>query len=146
MVHFTLALSLSTPARPSLTMRNILSSSHLVAYYLPMLPGCCLLRPGRQPPPVPVRQPSLVLASHTSPYFNSLRRAFLFKRGTSGVETQRERENRKQAPRSVQSPVRGSIPQPWDHNLSRNQESDTPLTEPPGAPKRANFQCTLTRV
>ena len=27
--------------------------------------------------------------------------------------------------------MQGSIPRPWDHDLSGNQESDTQLTEPP---------------
>ena len=46
-----------------------------------------------------------------------------------------ERDNLKQAPCSVQSPTQGSIPQPWDHNLKRNQESDAQLTEPPQVPQ-----------
>ena len=46
----------------------------------------------------------------------------------------REGENLKQAPRSAQSPTRGSIPRRWDHGLGRNQESDTQRTEPPGRP------------
>ena len=33
-------------------------------------------------------------------------------------EGERERENLKQAPCSVQSPKWGSIPQPWNHDLS----------------------------
>ena len=28
-----------------------------------------------------------------------------------------------------------SIPRPWDHDLSRNQESITQLSKPPGAPQ-----------
>ena len=36
-------------------------------------------------------------------------------------ERERERENLKQAPRSVWSPTQGSIPQSWDHDLSRSQ-------------------------
>ena len=37
---------------------------------------------------------------------------------------ERWRENLKQAPHSSQSPTWGSIPQPWDHDLSQNQELD----------------------
>ena len=36
----------------------------------------------------------------------------------SGGEEQGERENLKQVPSPVQSPTRGAIPQPWDHDLS----------------------------
>ena len=38
---------------------------------------------------------------------------------------QTDRHNPKQAPCSSWSLTRGSIPRPWDHDLSRNQESDT---------------------
>ncbi|XP_048068548.1 tumor protein p53-inducible nuclear protein 1 isoform X2 [Ursus arctos] len=48
----------------------------------------------------------------------------------------RRRESLKQAPRSAQSQTRGSISQPRDHDLSRNQESDAQPTEPPRRPKR----------
>ena len=37
----------------------------------------------------------------------------------------KEKENLKQAPCSVQSPTQGSIPQPRDHDLSKNQELGT---------------------
>ena len=37
---------------------------------------------------------------------------------------ERQRKNPKQAPLSAQSPTQGSIPQPRDHDLSRNQEPD----------------------
>ena len=33
----------------------------------------------------------------------------------------------------------GSIPQPWDHDLSRNQESDAQPTEPPRRPVLFSF-------
>ena len=46
----------------------------------------------------------------------------------------RERKNHKQTPRSAWSLVQGSIPQPCDHDLSQNQESDTQPTEPPRCP------------
>ena len=50
-------------------------------------------------------------------------------------EGQREREGIfKQAPHSVQSLTRGSIPQPWDRDLSQNQESEAQPTEPPRCP------------
>ena len=54
-------------------------------------------------------------------------------------ERGRERENPNQAPRLVQSPMWGSIPGPWDHDVSRNQELDAPASEPPGAPKLLCF-------
>ena len=49
----------------------------------------------------------------------------------SRVEGQREGGNLKQAPHSVWSWTWGLIPQPWVHNLSRNQELYAQLTEPP---------------
>ena len=42
-----------------------------------------------------------------------------------------ERENLRQAPCSARSPIRASVQQCWDHDLSSNQESDIPQTEPP---------------
>ena len=42
--------------------------------------------------------------------------------------------NLKQTPCWAQSLTWGSISWPWDHNLSRNQESDTQPTEPPRCP------------
>ena len=39
-------------------------------------------------------------------------------------ERERERQNPKKPPHSVQSPMQGSIPWPWDHDLSQSQESD----------------------
>lgn len=39
-------------------------------------------------------------------------------------QRERERENLKQTLLWAQSPTWGSIPQPWDHDLSQNQESD----------------------
>ena len=40
----------------------------------------------------------------------------------SGEQIERGRENNlKQSPSSVQSLMQGSIPQPWNHNLSRNE-------------------------
>ena len=44
-------------------------------------------------------------------------------------ERERERKNLKQAPCSVQSPMLGFIPQPWDHDLSQNQASEAQPTE-----------------
>ena len=52
----------------------------------------------------------------------------------SGGEGQREREGPKQALQSVPSPMRGSIPQPWDRDLSGNGESEAQPTEPPRPP------------
>ena len=51
-----------------------------------------------------------------------------------GRQGRGERKNLKQVPCPAQSAMQGSIPWPWDHNLSQNKEADTPLTEPPGAP------------
>ena len=48
-------------------------------------------------------------------------------------EERRKRGNLTQAPCSVPSPTQGSIPQPWDHNLSQNQESDAQETDLPQA-------------
>ena len=47
-------------------------------------------------------------------------------------ETETERENLKKAPCSALSLTQGSIPRPWDHNLSRNQELNAQRTEQPG--------------
>ena len=49
-------------------------------------------------------------------------------------EGQRERENPKQALCSAWSLTRDLNPQPWDHDLSPNQELDTQWTEPPRRP------------
>ena len=38
--------------------------------------------------------------------------------GEGGRERERERESLKQAPCSAQSLIQGSIPGPWDHDLS----------------------------
>ena len=46
-------------------------------------------------------------------------------------ERERERENPKQTPQPAQSLTWGSISQPQDPDLSPNQESDAPPTEPP---------------
>ena len=64
-----------------------------------------------------------------------------------------EGKNLKQVPSSAWSPTRGSIPRPWDRDLSRNQESDAQPTEPPRRPllilnKISAFQtlCTFLRL
>ena len=61
---------------------------------------------------------------------------FYFRESVSGVGEQREsnRENPKLAPHLTWNPMQGSIPQPWDHDLSRNQESDAQTTESPRHP------------
>ena len=41
----------------------------------------------------------------------------------AGGKGQKERENLKQNPSWVQSPTWGSIPEPWDHDLSWNKET-----------------------
>ena len=58
-------------------------------------------------------------------------------------QAERERENLKQSPCWAQSPMRGSIPWPWDHNPSRNQESDMQLTVPPRCPKHVSYRYHL---
>ena len=45
-----------------------------------------------------------------------------------------KRENLQQASCTVQSPIQGLIPRPWDHDLSRNQESDAQPAKPPRHP------------
>ena len=52
---------------------------------------------------------------------------FFFERerkNEQGAGAEEERENPKQAPYSGQSLMWGLISQPWDHDLSQNQESD----------------------
>ena len=67
-----------------------------------------------------------------------------------GGGTEREREghgeNPKQAPHTAQGPTQGLIPQPWDHDLSQNQESDTQSTELPRRPWKfsATFLADMT--
>ena len=39
-------------------------------------------------------------------------------------EKERESENLKQVPGSVWNPACGSVPQPWDHDLRQNPESE----------------------
>ena len=46
----------------------------------------------------------------------------------------RRKKNLKQTPHWVQTLTRGSISPPWDHDLSREQESDAQPTEPPRHP------------
>ena len=46
-----------------------------------------------------------------------------------GEVQERDREDRKQAPPSAQSPMWGLILWPWDHDLSWNQELDAQPTE-----------------
>ena len=48
-------------------------------------------------------------------------------------QRERERENLRPVPHPVQSWKQGSIPRPWDHDLSWNQESEARLSHP-GAP------------
>ena len=61
---------------------------------------------------------------------------FIFVREhTQGRDRERERARaREQGARSVRSPTRGSIPWPWHHDLSRNQELDARKLGHPGAP------------
>ena len=47
---------------------------------------------------------------------------------------ERARGRKIEAPCSAWSPMQGSIPQPWDHDLSQNQESDAQPTDPPRCP------------
>ena len=46
-----------------------------------------------------------------------------------GAERGGERESQAGSALSVPSPTWGSIPRPWDHDLSRNQELDAQLIE-----------------
>ena len=57
----------------------------------------------------------------------------------------RERDNEylRQAPRSAQSLMWGSIPQPWDHDLRQNQQSHAQLTEPPRCPEHVTLDLTV---
>ena len=41
---------------------------------------------------------------------------------------------------AVWSQMQGLIPQPWDHDLGQNQESDAQLTEPPSYPYAQHFK------
>ena len=54
-----------------------------------------------------------------------------------------EGENLKQAPHSAPRLMRGSILRPGDYDLSRDQESDAQLTEPP---RRAPLKFLLIKV
>ena len=62
-----------------------------------------------------------------------------------GAEREREREkeggvwNLQQAPCSAWSQTWGSLPQPWDHDLSQIQESAIRPTEPPRHPSLQTF-------
>ena len=47
-----------------------------------------------------------------------------------GGAEREERQNLKMVPCSAQSLTQGSIPQPWDQDLSWNQELDAQPTEP----------------
>ena len=49
-------------------------------------------------------------------------------------ETKREREKLKQTPHSTWSLMQGSTPQPWDHDLRKNQELDDQPIEPLRSP------------
>ena len=56
--------------------------------------------------------------------------------GEEDGKKERERENVKQASCSKQSPKQGLILQPWDHDISQNEESGTQPTEPPRRPTK----------
>ena len=60
-----------------------------------------------------------------------------------GVSTSRERREEKQAFCWAGSPTGGSIPGPWDQDLSQNQESDAQPTEPPKCPCGLNLETLL---
>jgi len=53
---------------------------------------------------------------------------------------ERERGKLKQTPRLSRSPMRSSIPQPRDHDLSRNQELEAHPTALPRHPKEVLFK------
>ena len=63
--------------------------------------------------------------------------------GESEKERARWRQNLKQAPHSVRSLMRGSVPWPWDYNLSWNQELDAQPTEPSRCPSSVDFWLLL---
>ena len=60
---------------------------------------------------------------------------FIWERARAGWRKGAEERN-KQTPRWAQS----SIPQPWDHNQSQNQELDAQPTPPPRHPKELIFR------
>ena len=79
---------------------------------------------------------SCPLSSHSHNHFIYfyLREREREREHASGGGTEGKRENLKQAPHSALSPAPDSIPQPWDHDLSQNQESDAQPTESPRCP------------
>ena len=54
-------------------------------------------------------------------------------------ERERERE-RERVSQSQAGSMQGSIPSPWDHDLSQNQEWVLQLTEPPRRPETLNYR------
>ena len=73
-------------------------------------------------------------------FFRDTQKERVHPRGGKG---QKEREDLKQAPRSVQSLTRGLIPRPWDRDLSRNQEANSQQTERPRRPIPAFFTASV---
>lgn len=69
-------------------------------------------------------------------------------RACRGRARERGRKNAKQTPYWAWSLMWGSIPQPWDHDPSGNQELDAKLTEPPRRPSWTILinSCTYTKT
>ncbi|XP_044900536.1 uncharacterized protein LOC123381925 isoform X1 [Felis catus] len=104
--------------------------------FLPELPYPV---PGGPPPPSPGPLPSLPPRSSPRPllaspppdiFFLSLRER---KNGGGGAEGEREgeRDSDTGSTLSAWTPMRGSMPRPWDRDLGQNQESRTQPTELP---------------
>ena len=73
---------------------------------------------------------------------------FIWERQSTWVEDrgrgkEKERENPKQVQHTAQSPTRGSIPQPWDQDLSWNQEVLNKLSHP-ASPFYVSFNINTT--
>ena len=70
---------------------------------------------------------------------------FYLRESMNWGEWQIERESQAGSTLSTEPDV-GLIPQPRDHDLSQNQESDTQPTEPPKCPKREIFNNSTVKV
>ena len=60
----------------------------------------------------------------------------------NGGEGQREREKETER-ESAWNPMQDLIPQPWEHDLSQNQESNAQQTEPPRHPGPLHLNINL---
>lgn len=66
-------------------------------------------------------------------YFSKI--LFIRERDGEHEQGEEQEEGDKQTPCSVRSPARGLTSQPWDHDLSPDQEADTQQTEPSRCPE-----------